>query len=541
MTTRRWLASYPPGMKAELDLPDDETLVRMLARSFAAYPDRTIATTGVESLSFAQLDQLAAALSAHFAAAGLRPGDRVAMMMPNHLAFPIALVAILRSGLIAVPVNPLYTARELTHQLADAGARCIVLTEPLLALHRPSIDAAAVPMALAVPVAGLLTAIDAAPHAEAPTAFAHAIASHRGATPAPFQARPADPAVLQYTGGTTGVSKGAILTHRSMSAAALQTLAWIAPALQGAPFTVVAPLPLYHIYPLQMLLIALRQGGEMRLITNPRDPAGVIAEMNRAPFSIFIGVNTLFNALVQMPKLRDVDFGATRLVIGAGASVQAAVSQRWAAAGAPPITEAYGLTETSPAATFNPIGHNGDIGIPVPSTDVRIVDDTERDVADGSAGELLIKGPQLFAGYWQRAEESRAAVTADGYLRTGDVVIAEATGNMRIVDRKKDMILVSGFNVYPNEIEAVVAQHPGVLECACIGEPDERSGEAPHLFVVSRDAALSRESVENHCRANLTGYKVPRHITFVDALPKSTVGKILRRELRTQQPPAAAA
>jgi long-chain acyl-CoA synthetase len=538
MEARRWHASYPAGMKAAIDMPADETLVSMLQRSFAAYTEQSIATAGPESLSFAQLDRFATALSAHFAAAGLSPGDRVAMMMPNHLALPIALVATLRSGLIAVPVNPLYTARELAHQLADAGVRCIVLTEPLHAQHRSVIEAAGVREALTVPATGLIQAIEASDgRASGPVPLmplAEAIAQRRAAAPAVVHVRPEDPAVLQYTGGTTGLSKGAVLTHRSMSAAGLQTLSWIAPAIQGQEFSVVAPLPLYHIYPLQMLLLALRQGGVMRLIVNPRDPAAVIAELERAPFSIFIGVNTLFNALVQTPELRGVDFSRTRLVIGAGASVQEAVSQRWRAAGAPPITEAYGLTETSPAATFNPIGHSGHIGIPVPSTDARVVDDEEREVADGTPGELLIKGPQLFAGYWQRAEDSRAAFTDDGFLRTGDVVVADATGNLRIVDRKKDMILVSGFNVYPNEIEAVVAQHEGVLECACIGEPDERCGEIPHLFVVARDPALNAHDVEAHCRMNLTGYKVPRRITFLDSLPKSTVGKILRRELRAQ-------
>jgi len=389
---------------------------------------------------------------------------------------------------------------------------------------------------LTAPIVGLVHALESSDlGANAPSAvsaLADAIGSHRAARPADAHVRPEDPALLQYTGGTTGLSKGAILTHRSMTAAGLQTVSWMTPALQGQEFSVVAPLPLYHIYPLQMLLMALRQGGVMRLISNPRDPAVVIAEMKRAPFSILIGVNTLFNALVQEPELSGVDFTRTRLVLGAGASVQNAVSQRWRAAGAPSITEAYGLTETSPAATFNPIGHSGHIGIPLPSTDVRIVDNDDREVADGTPGELLIKGPQLFAGYWHKEEESRAAFTGDGFLRTGDVVEADATGNMRIVDRKKDMILVSGFNVYPNEIEAVVSQHDGVLECACIGEPDERSGEIPHLFVVARNAGLRVEDLEAHCRANLTGYKVPRRITFLESLPKSTVGKILRRELR---------
>jgi long-chain acyl-CoA synthetase len=318
-----------------------------------------------------------------------------------------------------------------------------------------------------------------------------------------------------------------------MSAGVLQSLSWVSLAVDVSDFSLVAPLPLYHIYPLQMLLITVRVGGSMRLVANPRDPALVIAEMKRAPFRVFIGVNTLFNALVNAPALQTVEFEQTQLVIGAGASVQQAVSQRWEASGGPAITEAYGLTETSPAATFNPIGHSGDIGVPVPSTDVRVVDDDGRLVPDGTPGELLIKGPQLFSGYWHREDETRRAMTEDGFFRTGDVVVADAIGNMRIVDRKKDMILVSGFNVYPNEIEGVVALLEGVLECACIGEPDEKSGEVPHLFVVAKHSGLRKQDVELHCRANLAAYKVPRHVSFIDALPKSTVGKILRRELRT--------
>jgi long-chain acyl-CoA synthetase len=460
----------------------------------------------------------------------------VALMMPNGLAFPIAMAAILRSGLVGVPVNPLYTPRELAHQLADAGVRCIVLAEPLREALEGVILEAGVEQILTAPVAGLLAAIAAQPDAAGEPRQVMPIAeamARTGGLPLPtVQIAPADPAFLQYTGGTTGLSKGAVLTHRSVGAGVLQSLSWMRHAVDTREWSVVAPLPLYHVYPLQVSLITFQLGGVMRLVANPRDPGAVIAEMKRAPFLVFIGVNTLFNALVNAPELATVDFSGTGLVIGAGASIQQAVSQRWQAAGGLPITEAYGLTETSPSATFNPPGRNGSIGIPVPSTDARIVDDDGRPVPDGTAGELLLKGPQLFAGYWKREDESRKALTEDGFLRTGDVVVADASGAMKIVDRKKDMILVSGFNVYPNEIEAVVALHDGVLECACIGQPDARSGEAPHLFVVRRDDALSAEEIEAHCRANLAGYKVPRQISFLPALPKSTVGKILRRELR---------
>jgi len=536
MEHRRWHAAYPPGLATEIELPPGETLAAMLERSIANFAQRTAVTAGAESLSYAELGALSGRLAAHLARAGLRQGDRVALMLPNGLAFPIAMTAILRSGLVGVPVNPLYTPRELLHQLADAGVRCIVLAESLREALEGVILEAGVEQILTAPAAGLMAAIAAEggaaddPKQVMPLATAIAQA---GDTPAPtVQIATADPAFLQYTGGTTGLSKGAVLTHRSVGAGVLQSLSWMRLAVDTRAWSVVAPLPLYHIYPLQVSLITFQLGGVMRLVANPRDPGAVIAEMKRAPFLVFIGVNTLFNALVNAPELSTVDFSGTGLVIGAGASIQQAVSQRWHAAGGPPITEAYGLTETSPSATFNPPGRNGSIGIPVPSTDARVVDDDGRPVADGTPGELLLKGPQLFAGYWKREEETRKALTEEGFFRTGDVVVADASGAMTIVDRKKDMILVSGFNVYPNEIEAVVAMHEGVVECACVGQPDARSGEAPHLFVVARSEALTAGEVEAHCRANLAGYKVPRQISFLQALPKSTVGKILRRELR---------
>jgi len=348
---------------------------------------------------------------------------------------------------------------------------------------------------------------------------------------------PSDLAFLQYTGGTTGVSKGACLTHRNVLVSVLQMQSWLRLTLDLENFELVTPLPLYHIYPLGMALMALASGGHNRLVMNPRDIKSLCAELRRAPFNVLIGVNTLFNGMVNMPELASVDFSRCGMVIGAGASIQAAVARKWEAAGGPPITEAYGLTETSPSATFNAPGCNGTIGVPVPSTDVLIVDNAGDPVPQGTPGELLIKGPQVFAGYWKREEETRKAFTSDGWFRTGDVVTMDAQGLMTIVDRKKDMILVSGFNVYPNEIEGVVALHPDVLECACIGVPDERSGEVPHLYVVRRSPGLQEDHVEAHCRKLLAPYKVPRHITFLEALPKSTVGKILRKELRA---PAAA-
>jgi long-chain acyl-CoA synthetase len=344
--------------------------------------------------------------------------------------------------------------------------------------------------------------------------------------------RPGDLAFLQYTGGTTGVSKGACLTHRNVLVSVLQMQSWLRLNFDLEKLELVTPLPLYHIYPLGIALMALVSGGHNRLVVNPRDIKSLCAELKRAPFDLLIGVNTLFNGMVNTPELASLDLSCCRMAIGAGASIQEAVARKWEQAGGPPITEAYGLTETSPSATFNAPGRNGVIGVPVPSTDVLIVDDVGAPVPLGTPGELLIKGPQVFAGYWKREEETRKVFTSDGWFRTGDIVAMDEQGVMRIVDRKKDMILVSGFNVYPNEIEAVVAMHPDVLECACIGVPDERSGEVPHLFVVPRSEALEAAQVEAHCRKLLAAYKVPRHVTFIDALPKSTVGKILRKELR---------
>ena len=537
MERRRWHAAYPPELAIDIDLPPDETLATVIECSIRDYADRPAVIVRDESLTYSQLGELSNRLASHFDTFGLRQGDRVALMMPNSLAFVIAMAAILRRGLIGVPVNPLYTPRELAHQLTDAGVRCIVLAEPLREALEGVIFEAGVEQILTASATGLQHAIAAdqagAASLSGPVVPLAAAITRASDDPLPaVKIAAADPAFLQYTGGTTGLSKGAVLTHRSFGAGMLQSISWLRLAVDIRQWSVLAPLPLYHIYPLQIALITLRLGGVLRLVANPRDTGSVIAEMKRGPFLVFIGVNTLFNALVNDPELPTVDFTGTGLVIGAGASIQLAVSRRWQAAGGPPITEAYGLTETSPSATFNPPGRNGSIGIPVPSTDARIVDDDGQPVPDGTPGELLLKGPQLFAGYWKRDEESRKSFTEDGFFRTGDVVVSDATGAMTIVDRKKDMILVSGFNVYPNEIEAVVAMHDGVLECACIGCPDERSGEAPHLFVVRRTDALTEAQVEAHCRTNLAGYKVPRRITFLEALPKSTVGKILRRELR---------
>ncbi|WPH23340.1 AMP-binding protein [Variovorax paradoxus] len=546
MDQRIWHASYPAGLPRDLVYGEHDTLATLFEGAFARNAGRTAVTCNGESLSFAELEQASGRFAAFLQAAGLQPGDRVALLLPNHLLYPVALAAIARAGFVGVTMNPLYTVREVEYQLRDSGASVLVVADPFTELVGGVIERTEVRHVVTVPMQDVRRSL-LAPAGDQPVRIhdsgAHlvplhvAVASVQGVNFTAAQVRPSDLAFLQYTGGTTGVSKGACLTHRNVLVSVLQMQSWLRLNLEIQNFELVTPLPLYHIFPLGMALMALASGGHNRLVMNPRDITALCTELRRAPFDVLIGVNTMFNGMVNMPELSSVDFSRCGMVIGAGASIQAAVARKWEAAGGPPITEAYGLTETSPSATFNAPGCNGTIGVPVPSTDVLIVDDAGDPVPQGTPGELLIKGPQVFAGYWKREDETRKAFTSDGWFRTGDVVTMDSKGLMTIVDRKKDMILVSGFNVYPNEIEGVVALHPDVLECACVGVPDERSGEVPHLFVVRRSPELEKDHVETHCRKLLAPYKVPRHITFLEALPKSTVGKILRKELRA---PAAA-
>jgi long-chain acyl-CoA synthetase len=536
MEERPWHRFYPPHVPREIAIDERETLITLVEEAFTKYAERVAASCQGEQLTFAELAKLSSGFAGFLRQAGLEPGDRVALMMPNSLAFLVGMLGTLRADIVVVTVNPLYTPREVKLQLIDSGARCIVVAEPFASTVADVLPETAVKVLINAPVAGLRTKPAKSEASEGPikTIDLHQALATGEAHPAPpSKARRGDVAFLQYTGGTTGASKGAKLTHGSVAASLAQLRSWSGFSLEGPDGSVVTPLPLYHVYPLAISLMAIVCGAANRLISNPRDIPTVIAELSRKPFELLIGVNTLFNALVQSPALRDIDFSRTRLVTGAGASVQTAVANRWREAGGPAITEGYGLTETSPSATFNLPGRNGCIGMPVPSTDVKVIDDSGNLVATGTPGELLIRGPQLFSGYWNRDEETRQAFTSDGWFKTGDIVVMDDTGTLTIVDRKKDMILVSGFNVYPNEIEGVVAGMAGVLECACIGVADERSGEAPHLFVVPRDPNLKPEAIEAHCRANLAAYKVPRRITLVNSLPKSAVGKILRRELRT--------
>ncbi|KIH83430.1 long-chain-fatty-acid--CoA ligase [Pseudomonas batumici] len=525
--------AYPTGFPDEIELGERETLLTTLEQSFARHAQRIAATCLHEQLSYEQLARFSRNFAIHLHQSGLQRGDRVALMIPNSLPYLIALAGVIQAGMVVVNINPLYTPRELEHQLRDSGAGCIVIAEPLLSTLEPIIERTAIRQVLATPVIGLLEQI-VSDHA---LAFATTLKDRERAELAPMDMTPADIAFLQYTGGTTGVSKGAVLTHRSVGASLKMILLWLTPDNDTHPMSIVLPLPLYHVYPMSVALMSIALGANLRLIPNPRDTASVINELKRAPFDMFMGVNTLFNSLVEDPQLKTVDFTNTYVVIGAGASVQQAVVERWIAAGGAPITEAYGLTETSPCMMFNPRGRNGSIGIAMPSTELRIVDDEGVEVPSGGTGELHVKGPQLFAGYWKNEDETRKAFTGDGWFKTGDIVSVAEDGFMHLVDRKKDMILVSGFNVYPNEIEDVVANHPDILECACIGVPDERSGEVPHLFAVARTSTVTVEQIKAHCRSGLTGYKVPKYVTFVEALPKSSVGKILRKDLRSPPGP----
>lgn len=537
---RPWHRSYPPGMPLDAPIETGLTLPALLERSFERYSERTSYTCFGAGLSYRSLNRYSHALAAYLQGIGLKAGDRVALMLPNSIAYPVALAGALHAGMAVVSVNPLYTARELEHQLRDSGARAIVNSEPALPLLAKLADSPIEHVICAsaadLSARGGTWQPSAGPDADGFTWLADALAQGESA---PFTAPVVDAsdiAFLQYTGGTTGAAKGAALTHASMLAAAQIQLTWMRAAFKEEGTACVTPLPLYHIYPINIALMLLSSGGTNRLVQNPREIEQLIGELRRGPFGMFLGVNTLLNGLLASGKLAREDFVGTHIVICAGAATQRAVAERWKAATGVPISESYGLTECSPGVTSNVIGGpdwTGTIGVPVPSTDVRLIDADGRPVALGERGELCVKGPQVFAGYWNRPDETRNAFTGDGWLRTGDIATMDEMGLIRIVDRLKDMILVSGFNVYPNEIEAVVAMMPEVLECACIGVPDERSGEAPHLFVVPRDPGLTAAQIEAHCRENLTAYKRPRHISFVQSLPKSPVGKILRKELRS--------
>jgi long-chain acyl-CoA synthetase len=552
-----WLKSYPPGVPADIDISGFNSLGDVFDRSVRLYGSRTAYVCMDKAITYDELDRLTAQFAGFLQGElGLPKGARVAIMMPNVLQYPIAAFGTLRAGYVVVNVNPLYTPRELEHQLNDSGAEAIVIVENFCTTLQQILKDTPVKTVVTTGLGDMLGFPKSAivnfvvkhvkkmvPAWHIPGTIGFRDALTRGARHAlkPVQVTLDELAFLQYTGGTTGVAKGAMLTHRNIVSNLSQAYEWIKPFVREGEEVIVTALPLYHIFALTAnCLTFLRLGATNVLIPNPRDIPGLVKEFSKYPFSVFTGVNTLFNALLNDAGFAALDFSTLRVTLGGGMAVQKAVADRWRAVTGTPLIEAYGLTETSPAATMNPMTlkeYNGSIGLPVPGTEVVIRDDDGKDLALGEAGELCVRGPQVMKGYYNRPDETAKVLMADGFLRTGDVAVIDDQGFVRIVDRKKDMILVSGFNVYPNEVEAVVAMHPGVLEVAAIGLPDDKSGEAVKVFIVRKDPSLTADAVLAHCRENMTGYKIPRFVEFRDELPKTNVGKILRRALRDEQKP----
>ncbi|MDA8451685.1 long-chain-fatty-acid--CoA ligase [Acidovorax sp. NCPPB 3859] len=556
MNDRPWLAAYPEGVPADIDPTQYPSLVALMEEAFQKHADRTAYSFMGKDISFAQTEVQSRHLAAYLQGLGLARGDRVAVMMPNVPQYPVAVAAILRAGFVAVNVNPLYTPRELEHQLKDSGAKAIIIVENFAATLQACIGATQVQHVVLCAMGdqlGLLKGLlvnyvvrkvkKLVPAFSLPGAvrFNDAVAKGaRGALQKP-DLRPDDVALLQYTGGTTGVSKGAVLLHRNLIANVLQSEAWNEPAMRRIPEGVqpasVCALPLYHIFAFTAnMMLAMRTGAKTILIPNPRDLAAVLKELSNHTFHSFPAVNTLFNGLANHPDFNTVDWKNLKVSVGGGMAVQGAVARLWLEKTGCPICEGYGLSETSPSASCNPVTtkeYTGTIGVPLPSTRMKLIDDEGRTVTEpGRAGEIAIHGPQVMAGYWQRPDETAKVMTEDGYFKTGDIGTMDERGFFKIVDRKKDMVLVSGFNVYPNEVEDVVAALPGVMECAVVGVPDEKTGEAVKLVIVRKDPELTEAHVREFCKSNLTGYKQPRVIEFRESLPKTPVGKILRRELR---------
>jgi len=558
---RIWLKQYPAGVPADIEVTQYSSLVEMLEESFAKFADRKAFICMDKSINYRDLDEMSAALGAYLQSKGMQKGARVALMMPNVLQYPVATAAVLRAGYAVVNVNPLYTPRELEHQLKDSGAEAIIVLENFATTVQQVIARTAVKHVIVGSMGDLLgfkgvivnlvvrKVKKMVPAWSIPRAvsFNDALAAGRGLKLNKPKLTLDDVAFLQYTGGTTGVSKGATLLHRNILANVLQNDAWLQPALKKPPHVdqlfIVCALPLYHIFALTAcFLLAMRAGGVNLLIPNPRDMQGFIKELMKYQVNSFPAVNTLYNGLLNSPGFDKVDFSKLKTSFGGGMATQKSVAEKWLAVTGCALSEGYGLSETSPTLTCNPADtdkFSGSIGIPVPSTYISIRDDDGKEVPLGQPGEICAKGPQVMSGYWNRPEETANVMTADGFFRTGDIGVMDERGYTKIVDRKKDMILVSGFNVYPNEIEEVIAGHPGVLECAVIGVQDSKSGEAVKAFIVKKDPNLTVEDVIKFCGTQLTAYKVPKQIEFRTDLPKTNVGKILRRELRDEKKAAA--
>jgi long-chain acyl-CoA synthetase len=554
-SNRPWLSSYPAGVPADIDPSQYQSLVQLMEESFQKFAQRTAYSFMGREVTFAETDALSRAFAAYLQGLGLAKGERVAIMMPNVPQYPVVVAAILRAGLVVVNVNPLYTPRELEHQLMDSGAKAIVIIENFAKTLQQCIANTPVQHVVLAAMGDQLGVVKGAlvnyvvrkvkkmvpayslPHA---MRFNQAIAQGSKSTFRKPDIKADDVAVLQYTGGTTGISKGAVLLHRNIVANVLQSQVWNQPVMDKVPAgeqpTSVCALPLYHIFAFTVgMMLSMRTGGKLILIPNPRDLAGTLKELSKHTFHSFPAVNTLFNGLAHHPDFNTVNWKNLKVSVGGGMAVQAAVAKLWLDKTGCPICEGYGLSETSPSASCNPTTSTeftGTIGLPLPSTWMKCLNDAGDEVALGQPGEIAIKGPQVMAGYWQRPDETAKVMTSDGFFKSGDIGTMDARGFFKIVDRKKDMVLVSGFNVYPNEVEDVVAQLDGVLECAVVGVPDEKTGEAVKLVIVKKDESLTEEKVREYCRANLTGYKQPRVIEFRKDLPKTPVGKILRRELR---------
>ncbi len=558
LADRPWLSSYSPGVPADIDPSQYASLVQLMEEAFQKYANRPAYSFMGKEVSFAQTDSLSRALAAYLQGLGLAKGDRVAIMMPNVPQYPVAVAAILRAGYVVVNVNPLYTPRELEHQLKDSGSKAIVIIENFANTLEQCIANTPVKHVVLAAMGDQLGLLKGAlvnyvvrnvkkmvPAFNLPGAvrFNDAIAQGtRGSFRKP-EIRSEDVAVLQYTGGTTGVSKGAVLLHRNIIANVLQSEAFNQPVMDKVPAgeqpTGVCALPLYHIFAFTVgMMLSMRTGGKLILIPNPRDLPAVLKTLSKETIHSFPAVNTLFNGLANHPDFNTVNWKNLKVSVGGGMAVQGAVAKLWLDKTGCPICEGYGLSETSPSASCNPTTnteYTGTIGVPLPSTYMKCLDDDGNEVALGKPGEIAIKGPQVMAGYWQRPDETAKVMTPDGFFKSGDIGVQDERGYFKIVDRKKDMVLVSGFNVYPNEVEDVVAQLDGVLECAVVGVVDEKTGEAVKLVIVKKDQGLTEEKVREYCRANLTGYKQPKVIEFRTELPKTPVGKILRRELRDKK------
>ncbi|MEY4882274.1 MAG: hypothetical protein RIS34_128 [Pseudomonadota bacterium] len=555
MTDRIWLSSYPQGVPADIDVAQYTSLVTLIEDSFKRYADKVAYSFMGRDITYAQTDVLSQAFAAYLQGLGLVKGDRVAIMMPNVPQYPVAVAAILRAGLVLVNINPLYTPRELEHQLKDSGSKAIIILENFATTLEKCIAATQVKHVVLCAMGDQLGLLKGAlvnhvvrhvkkmvPPFSLPGAVRFNDALARGTRGAVKRAdsKPDDVAVLQYTGGTTGVSKGAVLLHRNVVANVLQSEVWNQPVMKLVPAseqpTMVCALPLYHIFAFTVgMMLSLRTGGKLILIPNPRDMPAVLKELAKHRIHSFPAVNTLFNGLANHPDFGKVDWSHLKISVGGGTAVQSGVAKLWFEKTGCPICEGYGLSETSPSASCNVVTareYTGTIGIPLPNTDMKLLDDDGHEVPAGQSGEIAIKGPQVMAGYWQRPDETAKVMTPDGYFKTGDIGVVDARGYFKIVDRKKDMILVSGFNVFPTELEDVVAQMDGVMECACVGVPDAKTGEAVKLVIVKKSPDLTEAQVRAYCKENLTGYKQPKVVEFRSELPKTPVGKILRRELR---------